>query len=181
MTTPGSLKRYLNGAWQREGSFLLYVPTVSALPPSPDEDGIQAWAADTQKVYTSIGGTWVPQASGGGETGTEYTTTAATLTTGTGVNGTSSVARARKMGNWVQLYFQCVLSGNNGGTVNFVAGTLVPALRPSLALLLPGMSFPAYYPVRVNINAIGEISFVGNSVPATQTQYWLDCSYPLTS
>jgi len=64
MTTPGSVKRYLSGAWAREGSFILYVPDVVSLPASPDEDGVYAWVEATQTLYYSYGGTWHPYSSG---------------------------------------------------------------------------------------------------------------------
>jgi hypothetical protein len=65
MSTPGSIKRYLNGAWAREGSYVIYAPTVAALPAAPDEDGVFAWVDAVASLYYSDGGAWHAYPAGG--------------------------------------------------------------------------------------------------------------------
>jgi hypothetical protein len=109
----------------------------------------------------------------------EYMTNASVISWGTGVNTSTSVARAQKDYNWVHLYVQVILTVSNGGTVNFPAGVLVPALRPSISPQMSCISYPNYTACRVQLLVDGTLQIIGTAVPASQTQYWVDVSYPM--
>lgn len=59
MTTPGAIKRRLDGAWVQEGSFVLRVPTFADLPAAPSDDDVFAFVHATERLYRSRSGAWI--------------------------------------------------------------------------------------------------------------------------
>lgn len=60
MTTPGAIKRYTQNAWNREGGYILSLPTLGDLPPAPDDDDVFAFVHANGVMYRSLSGSWVP-------------------------------------------------------------------------------------------------------------------------
>jgi hypothetical protein len=138
----------------------------------------------TQISISQIGGAAGPQGPpGAGDIGVEYnnTTGIASWFTGAGAcNQSTSIIRARKVGNMVQLFCQLILITNTGASFNAGTITLVPDLAPIIPRNLPAMFYPSYGPVRCQINGDGSVQMVSSTNTTGQQQFWISSVYPIS-
>lgn len=158
MTTPGAIKRFITGAWTRDGSYMLYVPTLGAAPAAPDDNGVFVFVLDEERLYYSMGGSWVRYG-----VGPKVVANAAALPTGTFAGEARTTADTGTLWIWTGSYWRPQVAPTNQG-VNFAGGTV-----PTSGSLALGTITIAAAPYPRLVTASG-MAFLG-STATTATQF----------
>src|SRR5262245_41417338 len=153
VSTPGVIKRYVAGQWLREGSFILAVASVAALPAAPTDDQVWAFTKDTHELYYSENNAWVKFS--GGSSGAAAGYFGSSLATSSNIHGTQLAIGTVRVSNGFTAQataVRCDVAGTyhvtaaltfTGSTGQWVIATISQYRAGSLVIQYPHVSASA--------------------------------------
>ena len=131
-------------------------------------------------AYRNADGMWVNRTLSI-PTYADYTKATGITSWGTGIDAAlSTFAAAVINGRWVQATIQIIATGAfTTGAYNVVLATMTAPLRPAAVVQAFGLIYNGYTMCRVSIQTNGNVQILSNSMPAGQTQIWVNLGWPL--